>query len=154
LGIEQDPQPWPVPCFDLELFKNRHLTFPTKPADQIPLVRLKAMRLQYHTGHGGKITAEIDGRRKQGSVHDVIAERFSETHARLADATVLSVVIQAFIRTPTGKERSLTFRLTAPSFCDLEDTPEELALRRYLREWGIEKDAVSLEDAAVATNVG
>jgi hypothetical protein len=153
LGIEQEPEPWPAPCFDLEILKNRNLTFPTRPADHISLVRLKAMRLQRHTGHGGKITAEIDGRRRDGSVHDVITETFNENPARLSDATVLSVVMQAFIRTPTGKERSLTFRLTAPSFCDLEDTPEELALRRYLREWGIEKDAVSLEDAAVTADV-
>lgn len=154
LGIEQDPEPWPIPCFDLELFKNRNLTFPTNPADHISLVRVKAMRLQYHTGHGGKITAEIDGRRREGSVHDVITETFNEKHARLADATVLSVVMQAFIRPPAGRERSLVFRLTAPSFCDLEDSPEELKLRRYLREWKVEKDAVSLEDTAVATNVG
>ena len=86
-------------------------------------------------------------------MHDVIADLLDEKHARLEDATVLSVVMQAFIRTPTGKERSLTFRLTAPSFCDLEDTPEELALRQYLREWGIEKDAVSLEDASVTADV-
>ena len=87
-------------------------------------------------------------------MHDVITETFNEKHARLSDATVLSVVMQAFIRTPAGKERSLLFRLTAPSFCDLEDSPEELILRQYLREWKVEKDAVSLEDAAVATNVG
>ena len=153
LGIEQDPEPWPAPCFDLELFKNRSLTFPTKPADQISQVRVKAMRVQYHTGYGGKITFEIDGRRKEGSVHDVIADKLNEKHARLADATVLSVVMQAFFRTPTGKDRSLTFRLAAPSFCDLEDSPEELTLRRYLREWKVEKDAVSLDNAAVAVGV-
>lgn len=152
LGIEQAPEPWPLPCFDLELFKNRSLTFPTKPTDPFSLVRLKGMRLQYHAGHGGKIMVEVDGRRKEGSVHDLIAEKFNEKHARLADATVLSVVLQAFIRTPAGKERSLTFRLTAPSMCDLEDTPEELKLRQYLREWKVEKDAVSMENTAVATN--
>jgi hypothetical protein len=86
-------------------------------------------------------------------VHDVIADKLNEKHARLADATVLSVVMQAFFRTPTGKDRSLTFRLAAPSFCDLEDSPEELTLRRYLREWKVEKDAVSLDNAAVAVGV-
>ncbi|MDR3719103.1 MAG: hypothetical protein P4K98_09895 [Bryobacteraceae bacterium] len=153
LGVEQELERWPAPCFDLELFKNRNLTFPTRPEDHISLVRVKALRVQYHTGNGGKVTFEIDGRRRIGSVHDVIADRLSEEHTLLADATVLSVVLQAFIRTSTGRDRSLTFRLTAPSFCDLEDTPEELALRRYLHEWGIEKDAVSLEDAAVTADV-
>jgi hypothetical protein len=154
LGFEQAPELCPVPCLDLELFKNRNLTFPTKPGDQFSLVRAKSMRLEFHTGTCGRVTFEIDGRRRGGSVHDVIADLLDEKHAHLNDATVLSVVMQAFIRTPTGKDRSLTFRLTAPSFCDLEDTPEELALRRYLREWGIEKDAVSLEDAAVTADVG
>ena len=153
LGIEQDPEPWPAPCFDLELFKNKNLTFPTRPADQISMVRVKAMRVQYYTGHGGKITFEIDGRRKEGSVHDVIGERFSGSHALLAEGTVLSVVMQAFLRTPAGKDRNLTFRLTAPSFCDLEDSPEELTLRGYLREWKVEKVAVSLEDPAVTADL-
>ena len=153
LGTDLDPEPWPAPCFDLELFKNKNLTFPTNQVDLFSLVRVKAIRFQYHTGQREKITAEIDGRRREGSVHDVIAQRFTGGHSGLADATVLSVVMQAFVRPPQGKEYSITFRLTAPSFCDLEDSPEELILRGYLREWGIEKDAVSLEDVAVTADL-
>jgi len=40
------------------------------------------------------------------------------------------------------------FKITAPAFCDLEDSPEEQCLRRYLREWGIEKNADDLATAA------
>ena len=87
-------------------------------------------------------------RRRDGRIHDVIVDKMREIHAHLSAATVVSAVLQAFVLTATGKERSLTFRLSEPSFCDLEDSPEEQALRRYLHIWGIQKDAHGVAEAA------
>jgi hypothetical protein len=58
------------------------------------------------------------------------------------------VTLQAFLRGADGRETSLTFKITAPAFCDLEDSPEEQMLRRYLKIWKIEKDADDLATAA------
>ena len=81
-------------------------------------------------------------------MHDVIAEKLAERHARLTTATVLGVTMQAFLRDTADKERSLTFKMNAPSTCDLDDSPEEQLLRRYLFKWGIEKHANDLATAA------
>jgi hypothetical protein len=148
LGVEQEPESSQEDCFNLELFKNPSITFPTNPADNINSVRVNAMRLQFHGRSGGRITVAIDGRSKTGSVYEVIADKLADRHAHLRDATVLGVTLQAFLRIAEGKERSLTFRLSAPSFCDLEDSPEEQVLRRYLREWKIEIDANHVATAA------
>lgn len=139
LGAEDIPEPLNEDCFDLTVFKNPNITFPTDPADNITLVRVLAMRLQFHGHRGGRITVAIDGRSKQGSVYEVIADKLAERHARLTDATILGVTMQAFLRDGDNRERTLTFKVSAPAFCDLEDSPEEQRLRWYLREWKIEK---------------
>ena len=148
LGAEEIPEPLDQECFDLEVFKDPNITFPTNPADNITLVRVQAMRLQFHGHCGGRVTVAIDGRSKAGSVYELIADKLAEKHARLTNATVLGVTMQAFLRDADDKERSVMFKITAPAFCDLEDSPEEQCLRRYLREWGIEKNADDLATAA------
>lgn len=147
LGAEDVPEALNPDCFDLDLFRNPNITFPTSPADNVISVRVKAMRVQFHGRKGGRVTFEIDGRRKDGSIYEVIADKLNERHARLADATILGVTLQAILRGANGKEKSIAFKISAPAFCDLEDSPEEQMLRRYLRLWKIEKDA---EDVAAA----
>jgi hypothetical protein len=148
LGVDHQPETVEKDCFDLEIFKNPAITFPTNLADNISLVRVLAMRLQFHGHRGGRITVAIDGRSKEGSVYEVIADKLAERHARLTNASILGVTMQAFLRDADGKERSLTFKISAPAFCDLEDSPEEQRLRRYLADWKIEKNADDLATAA------
>jgi hypothetical protein len=148
LGVDHEPEAIEKDCFDLEIFKNPAITFPTNPADNIILVRVLALRLQFHGHRAGRITVAIDGKSKEGSVYDVIADKLAERHARLTSATILGVTLQAFLRDADGKERSLAFKISAPAFCDLEDSPEEQRLRRYLSDWKIEKHADDLATAA------
>jgi len=128
--------------------KDPNLTFPTNASDLIRLVRIQSMKLRFHGSKPAVFEVSIDGRRKQGSIHEAIADKFREPHAGLATATLTSVVLQAFFQTPAGKEKSHSFRISSPSFCDLEDSPEEQVLRGYLPVWGIQKNAIRLETAA------
>jgi hypothetical protein len=148
LGADQELKLPELDCFDLEILKNPNLTFPTRPADRVSQVRIQSFKLRFPGNRPAVIDVSIDGRRREGSIHDVIADKFRESHARLTTATVSSAVLQAFFRTPSGKERSVSFRLTAPSFCDLEDSPEDQLLRGYLPIWGIQKNANSLAATA------
>jgi len=148
LGIDQLPEAFADEPFNLEIFKNPNITFPTNPAHRISLVRVQAMRLQFHGYRAGRITVAIDARSKDGSVYDVIADKLAEKHARLSSATVVGVTLQAFLRDDDGKDRVLSFKITAPATCDLGDTPEEQVLRRYLPKWGIENDGDHLATAA------
>jgi hypothetical protein len=148
LGADQDLKLPELDCFDLELLKDPNMTFPTNAADRIRLVRIQSMKLMFHGSKPAVFEVSIDGRRKQGSIHEAIADKLREPHAGLATATLTSVALQAFYQTPAGKERSAIFRISAPSFCDLEDSPEEQILRGYLPVWGIQKNANSVATTA------
>lgn len=148
LGADQDLKLPELHCFDLEMLKDPNLTFATNAADCIRQVRIQSMKLRFHGSKPAVIEVSIDGRRRNGFIHEVIADKFRDPHASLATATVTSVMLQVFFQTATGKERSISFRLSAPSFCDLEDSPEEQLLRGYLPVWGIEIDAHGLATAA------
>jgi len=149
LGMDHLPEVFAEDPFNLEIFKNPNITFPTSPAHNISLVRVQAMRLQFHGHRAGRITVAIaDPRSKEGSVYDVIADKLAEKYARLATVTVLGVTMQAFLRDADGKERVVPFKVSAPATCDLGDSPEEQLLRGYLPEWGIEKHASDLAAAA------
>lgn len=148
LGADEVPEQFDMDLFDLEAFKNPNITFPTQPGDNITLVRPQAMRLQFYGRHGGRIMAAVDARSKEASVYELIADKLAERHARLTNATVVGVTMQAFFWDANERERSLMFKISAPAFCDLEDSPEEQRLRWYLRAWGIEKDADDLATAA------
>ncbi len=148
LGADQELRLPELDSYDLEILKDPNLTFPTNPADHIDFVRIQSMEFKFRGVTPSAIKVSIDGRRRDGSIHEVIADKFRDSHAMLASAMVSSAVLQAFIQTSTGKHRSISFRLSAPSFCDLEDSPEEQALRSYLRTWEVEKDANSLATTA------
>jgi len=148
LGADQDLKLPELDCFDLELLKDPNLTFPTNAADRIVLVRIQSIKLKFHGSKPAVIEISIDGHRREGSIHAAIADKFREIHASLATATVASVVLQAFFQTPEGKDRSSSFRISAPSFCDLEDSPEEQILRGYLPVWGIQRHANSVATTA------
>jgi len=148
LGVDHDLRLPDAGAFDLDLLKARNLTFPTKPADGISLVRIQALKLVFPGRIETAVEVSIDGRRKDGSIHDALDEKLRESSSRLASARVVSAVLQALVRTSEGRERKIRFRLSAPSLCDLGDAPEELLLRGYLRDWGIERDENCLASAA------
>jgi hypothetical protein len=147
LGAELVSDPLEQDCFNLEVFKNPNITFPTDQADNITLVRVLAMRLKFHGRRGGRVSVALDDKSKDRSLYEVIADLLAEKHARLTDATILGVTLQAFLRGVNARETSLTFKITAPAFCDLEDSLEEQMLRRYSKIWKIEKNADDLATA-------
>jgi hypothetical protein len=140
-GVADESEPWQADTFDLEVFKNPDIKFPTKAADKIILVRVIALRIQIHRSPGGRLTFEVNPRNKDVTVYDLAAVALNERRARLADCTVLGATMQAIFQKPNGKEQRVLFKLSAGSNCDLGDTAEELLLRRYLKDWKIERDA-------------
>lgn len=148
LGLDHLPEVLAEEPFNLEVFKNPNITFPTNPSHRITLVRVQAIKLQFHGHRAGRITVAIDARSKDGSVYDVIADKLAEKHARLGAATVMGVTMQAFLRDDEDKERVVHFKIGAPATCDLGDSAEEQLLRQYLPKWGIESDADDLATAA------
>ena len=135
-------------CFDLGVLRNRNLTFPTHPADRISMVRIQSLRLQERESPGSGCEIHVNPRNRHERIQDTADIRLRKGYESLAEVMITSAVLQAFVLGPDGKERSILFRISTPSFCDLGDSPEEQRLRRYLQPWGIEKHAAYLATAA------
>ena len=74
--------------------------------------------------------------------------KFFEQESGLALSLGLLVDTSGSQARVLDKERSASFRISTPSFCDLEDSPEEQILRGYLPVWGIQKNANSVATTA------
>ena len=140
LGSPDESEPWQPGSFDLELFKNPDITFPTKPADNISSVRVIALRVQVHRRPGGRLTFEVSSRNAETSVYDLIEVALNERKTRLADVTVLGATLQVIFRKPKEKDHRISIKLSADSH-DLGDTAEDHLLRDYLKRWKIERNA-------------
>lgn len=138
--LRQDHKPVPLHAepYDLEIFKNPALAFPADPVDRIVSVRVRTLRVRVHGRIGGQIT--VDTGNAQASVYDLIRANFAEDKATLKDVTIVEATLQAQFERPGKRSRSIVFKLSA-SRCDLGDGVEEQILRRYLKLWGIERDA-------------
>ena len=135
-------------CFDLGVLRSRDLTFPTHPADRISMVRIQSLRLQERESPGSGFEFHVNPRNRHERIQDKADTRLRNGYESLAEVMITSAVLQAFLMAPDGKERSILFRISAPSFCDLGDSPEEQTLRKYLQTWGIERHANYLATAA------
>lgn len=138
LGQDNKPVPLQSEPYDLEVFKNPAMAFPADPVDRLVSVRVKTLRVQVHGRIGGQIT--IDTGKAQASVYELIRANFAEDKATLKDVTIVEATLHAQFEQPGRRKRSTVFKLSA-SRCDLGDGVEEQILRRYLKLWGIERDA-------------
>lgn len=148
LEMNQDLRTPDADCFDLDVLKDRSLTFPTHPADRISLVRIQALRLQLREAPGSGFDIHVNPRNRHECIQDLAETTLRNGYSTVEMSKISSTVLQAFVPSANGRERSILFRVSMPSFCDLEDSPEEQTLRKYLPIWGIEKHAKHLASAA------
>ena len=139
LGQKKGRPPSRIQPYNLDLFKNPGLTFPTDPPEKDISVSVRACRVRTHGHAGGTITIDADLHGSQASVYDVIRAAFPEDGRNLLRATILEVTLRAVIERPGKRKRSITFRVSA-THCDLGHDAEEQTLRRYLKTWGIERE--------------
>jgi len=139
LGQDKKPEPCRTQPYDLELFKNPGLAFPTDPMHRIITVSVTALRVRTHGHAGGTIMIDAGVRGSRSSVYDVIRATFAHEKADLAHDTILEATLRAVIERPGKRNRSITFKISETR-CDLGDDAEEQTLRRYLRVWGIERE--------------
>ena len=138
--LRQDNKPVPLHAepYDLDVFKSPALAFPADPVDHIVSVRVKTLRVRVHGRICGQIT--LDTGNVPISIYELIRDNFAEQKATLKDVTIVEATLQAQFERPGKRKRSIVFKLSA-SRCDLGDDVEEQILRRYLKRWGIERDA-------------
>jgi hypothetical protein len=140
--LDQDTRP--VQCqtkpYNMELFKNRELPFPTNPADRLIHIAVVGLRVRSQGPAGGTFTISAGVRGSLTSVYDVIQDLFAEDQADLAHDTILEATLRALVDCPGKRHRSITFKISETR-CDLGDDAEEQMLRRYLKAWGIERES-------------
>ncbi|MBI4902874.1 MAG: hypothetical protein HY820_04515 [Acidobacteria bacterium] len=123
--------------YRMDVFKNRHLTFPTDPADTVT-VRLKGLRFQV-SGNTEGIIAVDAGRHGRSSAYSLLEKAVDQERVPLEKCMVLDATLQAVFQVPANRPRSVTFKVS-PWSCTLGDSVEEEKLKRYLKQWQIEHE--------------
>ena len=143
LGIEFQQERLPFRHYDLSVLLKPH-DFPTDLADGIAAVEVKSLRLMPIESVGERVTLECL-RKADRSIWDMARERFGAADPLQGGwvATQAKLTIRFH---PTGgsrRGRTLPLTVTMPHGCNLKDQTEreQLIGERYLRRWGILRDA-------------
>ena len=143
LGIEFQQERLPFRHYDLSVLLKPH-GFPTDPSDRIAAVEVKSLRLMPIDSVGERVTLECL-RKADRSIWDMARERFGGADPLQGGwvATQAKLTIRFH---PTGgsrRGRTLPLTVTMPHGCNLKDQTEreQLIGERYLRRWGILRDA-------------
>ena len=143
LGIEFQQERLPFRQYDLSVLLQPH-DFPTDSEDGIAAVEVKSLRLMPIESVGERVTLECL-RKADRSIWDMARERFGAADPLQGGwvATQAKLTIRFH---PTGgsrRGRTLPLTITMPHGCNLKDQTEreQLIGERYLRRWGILRDA-------------
>jgi hypothetical protein len=137
LGRDQMPKPLTPQPYNLGLFKDPNLTFPTQPEHRIERVGLVSLRMRIPGYVGGTIAVDAGGRGSRSSVHDLIQANFSADKSNLAHAVIVEATLRAVFQQAGRRNHSVRFKVSE-THCDLGDDEESQLLRGYLKLWGIE----------------
>jgi len=143
LGIEFRQERLPFRQYDLSVLQ-RPFDFPTDPSDGVAGVEVRLLRLMPIDSVGERVTLECL-RKADRSIWDMAHDRFGGADPLLGGwvATQAKLAIRFH---PTGgsrRVRTLPLTITMPHGCNLKDQTEreQLIGEKYLRRWGIVRDA-------------
>ena len=143
LGVEFREQRLPFRQYDLSVLL-RPFDFPTDPADGIEAVEVKALRLMPIDGVGERVTLECL-RKADRTIWDMAQARFGTADPLLGGwvATQAKLSIRFHPTAGSRRGRTLPLTITMPHGCNLKDQTEreQMIGEKYLREWGILRDA-------------
>ncbi|MDX9859292.1 MAG: hypothetical protein RBS99_00100 [Rhodospirillales bacterium] len=143
LGIEFQEERLPFRRYDLSVLLHP-FDFPTDPADGIAAVEVRQLRLMPLDTVGERLTLECL-RKAERTIWDMARDRFGEADP-LSGGWVATQAKLSIRFHPTGesrRQRTLPLTITMPHGCNLKDQTEreQLIGERYLRRWGILRDA-------------
>jgi hypothetical protein len=143
LGIEFHQERLPFRHYDLSVLLKPH-DFPTDPEDGIAAVEVKLLRLMPIDSVGERVTLECL-RKADRSIWDMARERFGDADPLQGEwvATQAKLAIRFQPTSGSRRGRTLPLTITMPHGCNLKDQTEreQLIGERYLRRWGILRDA-------------
>ena len=140
--------------YDLSLFKDPNHKLRTDPAHHLRPLRVIAMRLQFAGRSRHRALFEVDTHDPHDSIYDLLRTKLRGGLDELTNSTILSVVLQATFSVPGQQERIVNFRISKPTWCNLDYDPEGRILRKYLQTWKIEKGGADVARVSPAARVG
>ena len=143
LGIDFQQERLPFREYDLSRLLSPH-AFPTDPADGIEAVRINQLRLKPIDSDAERVTLECM-RGSDGTIWDMAHKRFGGADPLLGGWIATQAKLTIRFR-PSGEERrgrNLPLTVTMPHGCNLKDQTEreQMIGEKYLRRWGILRDA-------------
>jgi hypothetical protein len=127
--------------FNLDLLKDPDFSFPTDVEDGIEKVEILAMRVNPRNNPRRRIVVEQDPTSHE-TIYDWINNVLKEENVSMSRMLDRVFVSQVKIRITWyadngGRPRTLTFTLTLPCTCSLDDSRLHRVVKRYLRRWKI-----------------
>ena len=143
LGIDYQNEKVPLRRYDLAILL-RPFGFPTDPADGIESVEVKQLRLMPIDDVGERVTLECL-RKADRTIWSMAADHFGAGDPLAGGwvATQAKLTIKFHPKGDAKRGRTLPLTITMPHGCNLKDQTEEEQLigEKYLRRWGILRDA-------------
>jgi hypothetical protein len=143
LGIDYQNEKVPLRRYDLAVLL-RPFAFSTDPADGIESVEVKQLRLMPIDDVGERVTLECL-RKADRTIWNMAAEHFGASDPLAGGwvATQAKLTIKFHPKGDAKRGRTLPLTITMPHGCNLKDQTEEEQLigEKYLRRWGILRDA-------------
>ncbi|MCC7409831.1 MAG: hypothetical protein IT442_17325 [Phycisphaeraceae bacterium] len=154
LGLRDLPDEDAREPFDLSVLKDGQFAFPTEPQDRVRSVEVRLMRLDLpfdrRKGNGRRLTLEArSSNEAPRALHQLMHDVIDPFAVGLADVQIgRAKLCMTFDVPDSSRAKSLTFEVSYPDHCSLQDDPYDQLARKYLRLWGIERH----EDAALAVS--
>jgi len=143
LGIDFQNEKVPLRQYDLAILL-RPFAFPTDPADGIESVEVKQLRLMPIDDVGERVTLECL-RKADRTIWSMASDHFGARDPLAGGwvATQAKLTIKFHPKGDAKRGRTLPLTITMPHGCNLKDQTEEEQLigEKYLRRWGILRDA-------------
>lgn len=154
LGLRDLPDEDGREPFDLSVLKDGEFAFPTEPQDRVRSIEVRLMRLDLpfdrRKGNGRRLTLEArSSDEAPRALHQLMHDLIDPFAVGLADVQIgRAKLCMTFDVPDSSRAKSLTFEVSYPDHCSLQDDPYDQLARKYLRLWGIERH----EDAALAAS--
>ncbi len=125
--------------FNLDVLKTPGFEFPLDDGEiRVEGIKLKEIRFIINTDTKNRVLITLNSKGYYQSYSDVLGSAAMGNNKKLLKAEIDYVKMQFVMRKPAkGKRPNVTFEITAPSRCTLEDGETDIIAREYLQEWGI-----------------
>lgn len=129
--------------FNLDVLKNRNITFPTPPEDEIEHVKVKALNIRYFGG-SKKVRLEVNGENAGiKDIHDLMDELRINPGGISISKAEFRIKFPSKIAHSSG---SLTFYVSWPNSHNINDNPRYSKAKGYLKKWGLEQSFEEILD--------